>query len=268
MHGDPAYQVMNLRRLREHRRLTLLLNVLLRGGAQCETRQTEHVWTHNYQDPNAPSQWLQRSYFADIGEIWRDAHSPPSGEPMPAIAPEPYYAQIGIDGTPLGVPSDLDDSIFCYLGLAPDFRERFDRALFWLDQASRAWVSSMSSSFASLASAIEALTVRGAIHKVHCPECGEDRPHDVPGPTALFRGFFETYAPGLSQKKRRSEMYDLRSSISHGSGLIAFDEGRAMGWDPPWHNHQELHHELWTLTRIAMRNYLRSPSGATSPAAK
>ena len=65
---------------------------------------------------------------------------------------------------------------------------------------------------ASLVSAIESLTERGVKHRVYCGECGKDREHDAPGPTALFRSFFETYAPGLSLKKRRDEMYAPRSA--------------------------------------------------------
>jgi hypothetical protein len=269
MHADAAWPVMNMRRLREHRRLALLLNVLLVGGTRVETRQTEHVWAYvDPTGPNAHSQWLQRSYFTNIGEVVVDAHSSPGCEPMEVRPPEEYYAQIGLDGSALRVPSDLDESICRYRDLAPEFRERFDRALIWLDNASRAWTSSMSSSFASLVSAIEALTVRGAVHRVYCAECNAERDHDVPGPTALFKNFFETYAPGLSQRKQRDQMYRLRSRILHGDELIAFDEGRAIGWDPPWSNQNDLHRELWTITRIAMRNYLRNPGGATSAAAK
>jgi hypothetical protein len=263
LHEDDAWPVMNVRRIREHRRLAQLLNVLLTGNVKCETRQTEHVWA--YVDPAGPrprSTWLQRSYFADIGQVIVDTLSAPCAEPMEVVEPEPYYARRGLQSA-LRVPADLDESICRYRTLPREHRERFDRALFWLDLASRHWTSSMSSSFASLVTAIESLTVRGAVHRVHCPDCNELRDHDVPGPTALFRNFFETYAPGLSQKKRRDEMYRQRSSILHGDELIAFDEGRALGWGPPWSTQNELHGELWIITKIAMRNYLANPSGTT-----
>jgi hypothetical protein len=280
MHSDSDWRVMNLRRRREHRRLTLLLNVLLRGRVNCETRQVEQAWAVLAVRPDGSlsiepqpdgalrSAWLQLSYITHIGQVIVDADSQPTGEAMAVLEPEPYHARVGHDGGALDVPADLDDLICRYCNLPLEHRARFDRALFWLDLATRQWPDSMSASFASLMSAIESLTVRGATHKVHCSECGEERPHDVPGPTALFREFFETYAPGASQKKRRAEMYDLRSGISHGTKLIAFDEGRAWGWDPPWANQAELHGELWTLTRVAMRNYLRNPGGVPSPVVK
>ena len=87
----------------------------------------------------------------------------------------------------------------------------------------------------------------------------------MPGATAQFRNFFETYAPGQSLKKRRNDMYTLRSGILHGSHLIAFDEGRAHGWDPPWNEQRDLHAELWRLCQVALRNWLRKASDGLPP---
>jgi hypothetical protein len=265
LHSDSAWAVTNARRLREHRRLALLLNLLLRGRIKCQSRQAEHVWALVDLKANpCVSKWAQRSYFgADLSSIVTDSASSPSTDTVQVLPSQQYYDRVGgLDGLPLRVPDDLDESLCLYKILIPAHREKFNRALFWLDVASAQWTISMSSSFASLVSAIEALTDRGVVHRIFCRKCRAYRDHDVPGPTALFRKFFERYAPGHSLKKRREEMYSLRSGISHGGRLIAFDEGRAVGWDPPWSNQRELHSELWSITRIAMRNYLRNPSGA------
>jgi hypothetical protein len=257
VHADTSFQVMNGRRLREHRRLTRLLNVVLKADVTCETLLLEHVWAIEPGSGSQPrSAWLQRSYLgADLGEIIADSVAATSGTPMEVLPPEEYYARIGHDSV-LRVPSDLDESICRYQSLMPEYREKYDRALFWLDIASRHWPSSMSSSYSALVTAVEALTERGAVHKAHCPECQADRTHESPGPTARFKDFFEKYAPGSSRRGQRDDMYRLRSMISHGSGLIAFDEGRAVGWDPPWSRHRDLHEVLWSITRTAMRNYL------------
>jgi hypothetical protein len=269
-HSDEEWRVMNLRRRREHRKLALLLNVLLTGRVNCETRLVEQAWACPGPQPDGTlrSAWLQLSYLAHFGQVIVDSLSQPMGEPLQVLEAEPYYGKVGHDGSALSVPADLDEAICRYRDLPLEYRARFDRALFWLDLASRQWAQSMSASFASLVSAIEALTVRGAVHKVHCPQCDAIRTHEVPGATARFRAFFETYAPGASHKRRRDEMYALRSSILHGSGLIAFDEGRAWGWDPPWSNQADLHRELWILTQVALRNYLRNPGSANSAGAK
>ena len=118
----------------------------------------------------------------------------------------------------------------------------------------------MSSSFASLISAVESLTTRGTVHKIYCRRCRENRDHDVPGPTRQFRDFFETHTPQISLKERRNKMYALRSGILHGTNLMAFDMDFAFGWDPPWWNEKQLDDELWGLTRIAVRAWLTNPS--------
>jgi len=236
----------------------LLLNVLLMGRINVQPIQPEHFWANLGWKRNKPQiRWVQHWYFADIGNVIRINPSPPTGSPLEELSPPDYYTQRGHDGKALRVPTDLDESICCYRSLAPEHRDKFDRALFWMDIAARQWTTSMSSSFASLVSAVESLTERGETHVVYCRKCRGERSHDAPGLTELFRRFFETYAPGRSLRERRSEMYQLRSGILHGSGLISFDEGRAFGWDPPWRNQNDLHQELWSITEVALRNWLK-----------
>jgi hypothetical protein len=57
-------------------------------------------------------------------------------------------------------------------------------------------------------------------------------------------------------------MYSLRSGILHGSGLMQLDQDLAFGWDPAWWNERELHDELWGLTRVAVRSWLKNPPEA------
>jgi hypothetical protein len=66
-------------------------------------------------------------------------------------------------------------------------REKFGRAGFWLDMASRQWTISFSASFASLVIAIEALAERG----------------NNLGAAARFRNFIERYAAIASLENRR-----------------------------------------------------------------
>ena len=153
-------------------------------------------------------------------------------------------------------------SSFCrYQSLPPAPRAKFDRAAYWLSMASRQWEDSISASYASLVSAAEALTSEnGTKHSVFCDKCGENRAHDVPGATEKFRSFFEKYTPDPGLRERRSKMYGLRSKILHGSDLMQLDQGRAIGWDPPWWNEREMNTELWGLMRTAARNWLKDPT--------
>ena len=81
----------------------------------------------------------------------------------------------------------------------------------------------------------------------------------MPSATEKFRAFFEKYASGNALKIHRSRMYGLRSGILHGSKLMQVDQDLAFGWDPPWWKERELHEELWGLTRVAVRNWLKNP---------
>jgi len=60
-------------------------------------------------------------------------------------------------------------------------------------------------------------------------------------------------------------MYELRSVILHGSDLMQMDQDLAFGLDPPDWNEGELHRELWSITRLALRNWLKNPPAVGGP---
>jgi len=255
--------ISSFRLFQEHRKLTLLLNVCLAGRINAQPRRPEHFWASiSWEDASPQIEWVQKFFFAKLGAHVVDELSPPAPDPLAEEDPQEYYAKSGHDGKGLRVPADLDDSISCYTRLSPVNRGKFDRAAFWMDMASRQWDLSVSASFASLVSAVESLTERGTTHLVHCDQCNGYSQHESPGATERFRAFFELYAPGAALRSRRTEMYSLRSGILHGSELMALDQDLAFGWDPPWWNERELHSELWSVTRIALRNWLKNPTPA------
>jgi hypothetical protein len=251
------WPLTNHRRMQEHRRLTLVLNVLLEGRTSFPPRRTEHFWANVPREDGDQIEWVQNFFFAGLDNVVEQL-SNPTGELLEELEPPDYYMQIGLAGRGMRVPTDLDELICRYQQLSPPNRVKFDRATFWVDMASRQWSMSMSASFASLVSAVESLTERGAIHHVYCEKCRCVRQHEVPGPTENFRSFFETYAGGPIAASRRNKIYSLRSGILHGSQLMQFDQDIAFGWDPPNWNEGELHTDLWSLTRIALRNWLRN----------
>jgi hypothetical protein len=239
------WPITNFRRMREHRLLTFLLNVLLGGRTTIQPRRPRHLWAivHEKGVAGQEVKWVQEFYFANFGEAVRDDLSTPAAETLDEVDPETYYATVGHDGRGLQVPADLDDSICCYIRLSKANRDNFGRAGFWMDMASRLWKLSFSASFTSLVIAIESLADRGT--------CGA---------AARFRNFIERYAPGASLENRRREMYALRSDILHGSGLMEMDQDAHFGWAPPERKEEDLMDELWGLTRIAVRNWLKNPS--------
>jgi hypothetical protein len=265
LQASDLQEITTHRRTREHRRLTLLLNILLRGHTSFQPARQQSFWAIDPGSGMPDVKWVQQFFFANLGPTVVDALSTPMpGEMLEVVDPSEYYASTGHDGTGLQVPSDLDNSICLYLQLSPGNRAKFDRATFWMDIASRQWGTSISSSFTSLVSAVESLTDRGTTHRVYCQKCGCECQHEMPGATERFRAFFETYAPGKVHRSRRSKMYSLRSGIVHGSDLMQLDQDLAFGWDPPGLDEHELYNDLWTVTRAALRNWLRNPPMASN----
>lgn len=156
------WPITNFRRMREHRQLTFLLNVLLAGGTTTQPRRSRHLWAivpkKDISDQEV--KWVQEFYFAKIGESIRDELSPPAAKTLEEVDAETYYETVGHDGQGLRVPTDLDDSICCYMRLSKANRDKFSRAGFWMNMASRQWTVSFSASFVSLVIAVEALGER------------------------------------------------------------------------------------------------------------
>jgi hypothetical protein len=250
-------RLTNYRWSSSHRRVTLILNLFLNGHTSCQLKRSKHRWALIEKEGGAyEAKWVSCAYFAKYGKAILNTLSSQIDPRLFEIEPSEYYALNGHDGKALRLPSGLDDALFKYSKLSKENRSKFDRAAFWMDLASRQWEASISSSFASLVSAIEALTERGEIHSVECLTCKTTRQHEVPGPTKKFIDFFENYAPGKSNKKRREEMYSVRSGILHGSKLLQLDQDSYFGWDPPGWDQRELTNELWGLTRMAVRQWL------------
>jgi hypothetical protein len=243
------WDLKNYRRRREHRKLTLVLNLLLAGTISRLPARSRHFWTNVGGDAGPKMKWVQEWYYADFGNIFLDELSPQIEAKLEVIVAEKYYG-IGLDGRGMRVPSDLDDSIYRYQHLPPDLQSKFDRAAYWMSMASRQWTDSMSASFASVVIAAEALAGDGSKSKV----------------VKKFHDFFEEYAPDPGLKRRRDDMYDMRSKIIHGSRLMHLDQDIAFGWDPPRLNEQELNWELWGLTQTAARNWIKNqPINEESP---
>jgi hypothetical protein len=253
------WQITNYRRIREHRKLTLLLNVLLSGRTSLQPRRFDHFWASVPRDGGQEIKWVQQFFLANLGEVVKDKLSKPAVEQLETMDPEGYYRMVGHDGRGLRVPADLDESVCRYMQLSPTDQEKFDRAAYWMDIASRQWNISMSASFVALFSAIESLTERSDVHQFRCPICASPCEHEAPGGKERFIAFFERCAGHAVLRSRLSEMYSLRSRILDEGELMKLDQELAFGWDPPWWNERELYQELWSLTRGALRNWLKNP---------
>ena len=114
-----------------------------------------------------------------------------------------------------------------------------------------------------------ALTERGEQHAVYCEQCGKEHTVETPGATARFHSFLGTHAPEAALKKSRDKMYALRSGILHGGKLTKLDQDSYFGFhDPADLDESELHRELWGITRIALRDWLKNSAAPAAPKTK
>lgn len=247
----------NRRRIQDHRKHTMLLNVLLNRGISFQSTRSAHFWANVPDEEGFRGKWAQRFFPASVGLFIVDDLSTPASAALEVVAPEDYYSRA--DNDPLRVPADLDESICRYRHVPAVERNKFELAIFWLDKARRLFDVAVSSSFIALVTAAESMTKRGVTHRSRCDECGCMITHDEPGATKNFKVFFETYAPD-STPSMRERMYRLRSGIAHGTQIMRLDQDIAYGWDPTEWSQTELHWDLWNLTRTALRNWLKMAS--------
>jgi len=105
-------QLTNHRRIRKHRDLTLLLNILLFGGAKLMGLRPPHVWVLDLDDLGRNSDWVAQGFRAPLGSAIIDSLSAPAADQLEEVEPEQYDEVVVSDE--LRVPSDLDQSICLY----------------------------------------------------------------------------------------------------------------------------------------------------------
>jgi hypothetical protein len=71
--------------MREHRRITRLLNLLLAGATKSLPER---------RDAAAEVKWVQEDYFANFGEAVAEELSPPIGQRLEELESERYYAEV------------------------------------------------------------------------------------------------------------------------------------------------------------------------------
>src|SRR5258708_10679375 len=122
--------------MREHRDVTLLLNVLVNGRTSVQPLRSEHVWA-DVSGNGGPTdiKWVRQNFWAKLPgnqEAVVDELSPPATKQIDQLEPAEYYAQMGDDGTGLRLPTDLDEAICLYQQLPPSKRPDFNHAAFCL----------------------------------------------------------------------------------------------------------------------------------------
>jgi hypothetical protein len=106
---DDLWLITNHRRICEHRRLTLLLNVLLTARVSFQLPRSEcfraNIPPAAGTDGNGESRWLRQYFWAPLGTIVTDELSPPATERLAAVESGAYYTNVGNDGKSTAHPS-------------------------------------------------------------------------------------------------------------------------------------------------------------------
>jgi hypothetical protein len=258
---DFAYSESSVFMLRNHRiqarshELRLLLNLLLSGGVTMPTNRGRHHWVFTPLDyPEPRVIWTNEGYFIpEFTFVVPEMPDPTDTPPLIEIDARAYYDIGRIGADELTIPSELGVLIDAHSSLSGDDLSRFDRALYWLAMASEVWSLSQSLHLSSLVNAIECLAV------------GEDDRNRADGPTASFKQFMREYAPGQPSGKLLDHIYELRSDITHGEQLLAYDRpSSGIHLDQTTSQHRQAGDDASRLTRGALLNWLWSRAPATS----
>jgi len=94
-----------------------------------------------------------------------------------------------------------------------------------------------------------------------CSECGRDKNQR---PTARFKDFLETYAPGAGSRTEIDRLYSVRSGLVHGGTLLHHDSPFGGGMLTFASNERDSMDRLSRAVSIAMVNWLRAQAAATS----
>jgi hypothetical protein len=246
------------RRVRELRRLELLLGCLLTARLRSDnfrSAEPTHRWVTDYRSyDDGP-----RSAYQQLGYYWKDLkpriESFSSIDELPSIQSIPaskYYVYFLSASDELTIPDDLAESLDSFFVLDADNQQRFLQACFWFSQADQAM--SASASFINLIQAVETLMPR-AKAEGRCQACKKELKL---GPTKLFKGFMDEYAPmSPSTNEMRQQLYRIRSGLAHGDAAPFM---RDMCLDPSLNPlaMKELEYLAGArqAVRISMRNWL------------
>ena len=170
-------------------------------------------------------------------------------ESMTKFKSKDYYT---IDEYPhhsVQLPEMFDSMFHRFYSLDSKLQERFLRAAYWFQHAGEVTNISKSASFLALVSAIETM----ASDKSKLTECKECK--NKAGATQQVRQFLEEHLQGKPQKIIR-KMYDLRSSLTHGSRILQTDSGDYKSLTPSSNEEFYDYHLTKQLTRTALINWL------------
>ena len=258
--GSTNGMVRVLRRGIREREIELLLNGLLCWSLHSIGNRGLRYWVlPEIEDTTKwKSAYLQEMYTSPRMALEGDDFLPTASlTPLVEVTPTDYYARHGITaGQALDLPSGLSAMLDQFFTLPREDRDRFLRASFWFQYATRAFDYSQSAAYMALVSAVESI-MPTTEDRPKCDKCGQSV---GPGPPKMFIDFVEQFATGTSiSKSDRSRFYGVRSAITHGARLLHSDRaGWGGSFTPAGIRERSDMTAMWRIVRIVLVNWLAS----------
>ena len=267
---SPEHMVRNRRRLDQARFSLRLLDLLSGARIHGGSRVARHEWVMPgpVQDPSRwKSEWRQLGYIYSPGfpaeiECFSDMTD---HEPLVFVPTEQHFARPGVTGDPLELPDDIETALDLAFDLRGEDRERFQRALIYLEHAKSVLEESRSLAYIALVMAIEALMDKPERceacdqalleKKPRCAACGQP----VFSTTRTFREFLETHAPIIRDEPGiGNRLYGLRSDLAHGNDVMRHDMSALTMYARYAEEEYTLESTLDMIAGTAIRNWLHS----------
>ena len=254
---SPNFQVRNLRTERRAYELALVLNLLLNGSIDRPTNRSRKHWMFTRRTDGTPriggTEWLQEGYFIPDFILQADDFSDVSvWSPLAEVSTDAYYSRRGFDFNALSAPSAMTDLSDAFSRLKGSKRNRFLRSCYWLHMADVVWADSQSLHLVSLINGLECLAQSGEKRLV------------TDASTKMFLDFMQEYAPGRPSRSRLNKIYEVRSLVTHGERLLAYDIPQASGLHPTSTADRESGTESLLLARGAIINWLVREAGGSA----
>lgn len=177
----------------------------------------------------------------------------------------PWAIGGGSTGDPLALPDNIETALDLAFGLQGDNRERFERALIYLEHGKSVRDESRSLAYIAFVMAIEALMDKPERCEVcdqtllerhkECAGCGQP----VFSTTRAFREFLETHAPIIRREPGiRTRLYGLRSDLAHGNDVMLHDMSALTMYTRYTGEEFTLESALDIIAGTALRNWLHS----------
>ena len=230
-------------------KLSLFLSAIAEGWVTFPSISSHFRWvTRN--DPKFQYEHMLEGYgyaeFQRYQEFFTECDDMPSIE---LVDDRKYFGQMNYElGRPLQLPNSFEQLFNIFLQLRTPIQDKFSRAAYWYSLAQSQ--ESSSARFLHLVQSIETLVPPAEVRQ-ECTACKKE----LGGPTQRFRDFLDRLVPAHSELNRaRSQLYKLRSDLSHGRDICGRDLGRNLV--PKSADQMTLVFEAYQLARIALINWL------------